>query len=196
MGHDRDFFDEVFKRKSFEETRQLYDDWAENYEKAHADMGGYLAPGRCAKALLQFVTDRSLVILDVGCGTGLGAQALRELGFSSIVGTDISPGMLKQAGEKPGLYQALYQGDLNDPLPIPQGSVSHAIAAGVLSPSHAPASCLFDVMNLLPESGCFSFSLNDHSLEDPSYQSAIDELVSKGRAIQLFREHDINVPGT
>ena len=196
MNQERKFFDEVFQSKSPEATRQLYDDWAENYEKAHQNMGGYLAPTRCAEALARFVTDRSAGVLDVGCGTGLAALALRELGFSAIDGTDISPGMLKAAAKKPGLYRALYQGDLNDPLPIQRDDIRHAVAAGVLSPAHAPASCIRDVIELLPQEGCFSFSLNDHSLEDPEYQATIDELVSAGVVRECFREHGVNVPGT
>ena len=135
-------------------------------------------------------------VLDVGCGTGLAGVALRELGFSAIDGTDISPGMLRKAAARTGLYRFLYLGDLNDPLPVPADGFDHAIAAGVLSPAHAPASALIDVMNRLPRSGCFSFSLNDHSLEDPSYQASIDHLVDRGEAVQLFREHGVNVPGT
>ena len=44
--------------------------------------------------------------------------------------------------------------------------------------------------------GCLSFSLNDHSLADASYQAEIDRLLNTGEAEQLFREHGINVPGT
>ena len=196
MSKDQYFFGEVFKNKSAEDTRQLYDDWADGYEQAHLDMGGYLAPTRCAEALGRFVADKTQPVLDVGCGTGLAGAALRDVGFTMIDGSDISPGMLQKAAARAGLYRSLYQGDLNDPLPVPAGSFDHAIAAGVLSPAHAPASTLNDVMGLLPRAGCFSFSLNDHSLADPSYQAAIDQLVSGGEAIQLFREYGINVPGT
>ena len=196
VSDDRDFFGEVFQAKSAEDTRRLYDDWAEDYERAHRDKGGYLAPQRCAEALARFVTRRDAPVLDLGCGTGLAGAALRQLGFTTIDGTDISAGMLKQAAARRGVYRSLYQGDLNNPLPVPAGSIEHALAAGVLSPAHAPARAIADVMTLLPAEGCFSFSLNDHSLADASYQGAIDRLLAEGQATQLFREHGINVPGT
>lgn len=196
MNKKRDFFGEVFQEKTTEDTRTLYDDWANNYEKAHQDMGGYLAPQRCAAALAEFVTDRSEAVIDIGCGTGLAAVAIRELGFTQIDGTDLSEGMLRKAAEREGLYRNLFPGDLNQPLPVTPGSIQHAIAAGVLSPAHAPASTLTSVLELLPAGGCFSFSLNDHSLADPSYQAAIDSAINSNLARQLFWQHGTNVPGT
>lgn len=196
MNKERDFFGEVFQHKSSDDTKQLYDDWAEDYEKAHADMGGYLAPRRCAEALARFVGDKTQPVLDIGCGTGLAGVELKKLGFTCIDGTDISSGMLEQARKRNDLYRNLFLGDLNDPLPVSPQRIDQAVAAGVLSPAHAPASTMVSILDLLPVKGCFSFSLNDHSLDDPSYQATIDRLVSDKQAKLLFREHGINVPGS
>ncbi len=51
-----------------------------------------------------------LVILDLGCGTGLGGLAFWDLA-SRIDGVDISPAMIAKAGER-GVYEMLTTGDI------------------------------------------------------------------------------------
>ncbi len=190
-----DFLKKAFHAKSVDETERFYDDWADSYEQTHLDMG-YLAPKRCAEALAHFAGDKSAPVLDIGCGTGLSGIALRQAGFTNIIGTDLSTGMLAKAGQHAGVYTQLIQADLSQGLPESLNRVCNAVAAGVFSPGHAPASALSSIVDALEDRGCFAFSLNDHSLEDASYQAAIDEQVGDGVARELFREHDINVPGT
>ena len=192
---DRDFLGEAFDGKSAGEAERFYDDWADSYEQTHIDMG-YLAPQRWAAALSKFVADKSAPVLDIGCGTGLSGLALHKQGFTAISGTDLSARMLAKAQRHQGVYVNLFQADLSQGLPQGVGQFSHAVAAGVFSPGHAPAGAIASMIELLSGGGCFSFSLNDHSLADGTYQLAIDELLEKGAVLEVFREHGENVPGT
>ncbi|MEM7292849.1 MAG: methyltransferase domain-containing protein [Pseudomonadota bacterium] len=191
----RDFLNEAFHGKDSDEAQAFYDDWADTYEQTHTEMG-YLAPKRCARALQQFVEDTSAPVLDIGCGTGLSGIALHDARFSHIVGTDLSSGMLEKAQQHKGVYSRLFQADLSKGVPREAGAFSHALAAGVYSPGHAPASGIELIVNHLQAQGCFSFSLNDHSLQDGRYEAAVVDLVKRDVVEEVFREHAINVPGT
>ena len=55
----------------------------------------------------------------MGCGTGLVGQALKELGYTSIVGVDASSGMLETAGKKEA-YRELKELFLGQPDKFPE----------------------------------------------------------------------------
>ena len=82
-------------------SRDIYDDWSQDYDEHLKTELGYIAPGVAAAELAQHLQPdlqrRDLEIIDFGCGTGLVGEALREQGFVHIDGADISSGMLEQA---------------------------------------------------------------------------------------------------
>ena len=66
-----------------------------NYGKYALDVG--LWRSEEIMALKYFRKDS--LILDIGCGAGRTTFGLYKLGFHSIKGIDLSPGMIKKAGE-------------------------------------------------------------------------------------------------
>jgi predicted TPR repeat methyltransferase len=187
------FLDRVYGIETPEQTRQLYEDWAQTYDD-EVRANGYATPGRCAAALSKIAADKAAPLLDLGCGTGLSGEAFREAGFTTIDGTDFSPEMLRVA-ERKGIYRRLIQGDLQRPIPAEPGDYAHAAAVGVFSPAHGPAGLIEQVIAVLPEGGGFVFSLNDHALADPSYDQAIQDLVDAGRVEQVHRDYGDHLPG-
>ncbi len=175
-----------------ETTKAFYDDWAGSYDEEVSE-NGYVTPKRCAEALAEFVDDPSLPILDIGCGTGISGQALKEAGFATIDGCDFSAEMLARADQK-GLYRNIFNTNLEDPFPFEAGIYANLAAIGVLNPGHAPASTLDAIMSLLDPGGLFVFSLNDHALEDKTYEARLNEHVDTGSAALLFREHGPHLP--
>lgn len=190
---DKGFLDCAYAVEDSEATKALYRDWAASYED-EVRANGYVTPARCAEALAGLVSDKDAPLLDLGCGTGLSGEAFKAAGFNTIDGTDFSEEMLAHARRKPGLYRNLIRGDLNNPLPAKAGDYAHIAAVGVFSPSHAPAAMIDQVMALLPPGGCFVFSLNDHALEDPSYDERIRALADAGTAEVAFREYGDHLP--
>jgi len=172
------FFDRAYDLEDAEQTRSLYDEWAASYDE-ELRAAGYASPARTAAAMAAAVADRAAPLLDLGCGTGLSGEALRDAGFTTIDGTDFSAEMLAVAAGK-GVYRDLFQGDLNTPIPASPGTYANAAAVGVFSPTHAPAAMIDDVVALLPSGGCFGFSLNDHALAEPGYEQRIADLVEAG----------------
>lgn len=187
-GPDKGFLDDVYGIDDGQSTKTFYENWAATYED-EVRANGYVTPGRCARALAELVPDKSAPLLDLGCGTGLSGEAFRAVGFTRIDGSDFSDEMLSLARAKSGLYRDLILGDLNSPLPGAPGDYAHIAAVGVFSPGHAPATMIDEVMARLDAGGCFVFSLNDHALENPSYDAHIHALVERGIADVAFREY-------
>lgn len=193
MPSKRQFLDGAYKVEDGSSTQTLYRDWAASYE-AEVRENGYVTPERCAAALAAAVADRTLPILDLGCGTGLSGEALRDAGFSTIDGSDFSEEMLAYARSKPNLYRDLILGDLTTPLPGKPGDYHAAAAIGVFSPGHAPAAMIEQVMDLLPAGGCFVFSLNDHARKDPDYEREIERLEKAGKVEIVSNENGPHLP--
>lgn len=194
----KQFLKTAYDLGDLESTRAFYADWAETYD-AEIRANGYATPQRCAEALATHVADVKRPMLDIGCGTGLSGIALREAGFTSVDGTDLSQEMLDIATHRDhadgGIYAELFLGLARDPLPISAGQYDNAAAVGVFSPGHAPPGMLDDVMGFLPVGGCFVFSMNDHALEDQEYLAKLEQVISQRTAKQVFREHGPHLPG-
>lgn len=91
-------------------VRIVFDGYAARFD-SHLIGLGYRVPG-LAHAALQDAPGQGPV-LDLGCGTGLMAVALSDLGLRPWIGVDLSPGMLAMAGQR-GLYAEMYEADLTD----------------------------------------------------------------------------------
>jgi predicted TPR repeat methyltransferase len=183
------FLDKVYGIKGTEQTRALYDDWAPGYDVEVAD-AGYATPARCAKALAGAMTDKSLPVLDVGCGTGLSGQALADAGFRTIDGRDLSPGMVEQARSK-NVYRSLAIVGPDDPLPERYAAMA---AIGVIGAGAAPISLLDRMIVALPPGGLAVFSFNDHTLDDPAYADRVHSLIGQGTVTRLFEERGPHLP--
>ncbi len=195
MGEKRPgFLVHAYDLEDAESTRAFYDDWARSYDEEIRD-NGYATPRRCAEALASVARDKTLPLLDLGCGTGLSGEAFREAGFTIIDGTDFSNEMLARAAARKDVYRHLAVGDLNNPLPGEPGDHVYIAAVGVFSPSHAPPSLMKDVVGKLPRDGCFVFSLNDHALDDPGYEREVERLEAGGDVEVVFREYGDHLPG-
>ncbi len=183
-------FDKVYKARSEEETRDIYDDWAKSYDAA-VEAEGYVTPGRCAAALHALMPETDLPVLDFGCGTGLSGLALRLAGFTTIDGVDLSPGMLELAREK-GLYRNLTV--IEPDSAVPSGYAAIA-AIGVIGAGAAPLAALDRIFDTMEPGAKCVFSFNDHTLEDPAFAARVESVIAEGRFRELFREHGDHLPG-
>jgi len=120
--------------KTAEGARQLYDAWATDYD-ATLRSWKYPAPRRTAELLCEYLpagTSREQAVLDAGCGTGLSGEALAELGFTKLVGTDISPDSFKVTAQK-SIYERLEVANLEETLPFEDDAFQAIVCVGVLS---------------------------------------------------------------
>jgi SAM-dependent methyltransferase len=92
------------------DKKSTYDQWAGEYEQDLVGEMGYIAHVDTVRIFAEAVPERNCRVLDVACGTGLAGTELRKQGYSSIDGTDFSPGMLEKAAAT-GCYDYLFQHD-------------------------------------------------------------------------------------
>eukprot|EP00729_Bicosta_minor_P002580 gene2580-7000_t len=120
--------------KTADGARELYDTWAATYEESLRSWE-YPAPSRAAETLKEHGVDSASRLLDLGCGTGMLGDALRETGFEGeIEGVDISQASLEFAMAKPGVYATTYAGSLDAPMSfLEDASYDAAVSVGVLS---------------------------------------------------------------
>jgi malonyl-CoA O-methyltransferase len=125
-----------------------YDRWSANYDEYDNPM--VFAASRIVEFSLRDVRGRDIV--EFGCGTGRNLEMLRSRGAQSLVGSDVSRGMLARAAQRPGNFQ-LFESDMGQPLPLPPGSMD--VALFCLSLEHVAdlASAFIEAKRLLRAGG-------------------------------------------
>lgn len=89
---------------------RLFDDYAPRFDAHVTESLSYRAPALLAHALSVAAPDRRFAAaLDLGCGTGLMGQAVRDR-VEHLTGVDLSPAMVGKASRR-GVYDRLVAGD-------------------------------------------------------------------------------------
>ena len=108
----------------------------------------------------------SLSLLDLGCGTGLVAQALQDM-TALRVGVDLSQHMLNYAQSKQ-LYNELYKCDIVEFVAAERRKFDVVVAADVLIYIANIAPLFSGVSSVLSEDGIFAFSIEKEGGTAPS----------------------------
>lgn len=98
-------------------VRDLFDQYAEKFDTHLLGSLGYRTPYAIRDLLMATANQhgislQNLSLLDLGCGTGLGAEVFKEM-TDYRVGVDLSPKMLVKAGDKQ-LYDGLHAANVVD----------------------------------------------------------------------------------
>lgn len=168
----------VYSSDGNDELARRYDQWANTYDldlEKDFDWNGHI---RSVEVFVKFVSPESKV-MDVGCGTGLAGAQLASKGFIHIDGFDMSQGMLARAHLR-GIYGDLRIGVLGESLDHPTGSYEAAIAAGVFSVGHAPASGWDEVARIVRPGGYFVLTLRPDIFESLGFRAKEHDLVASG----------------
>jgi SAM-dependent methyltransferase len=169
-----------------EDTRDLYDGWAGDYDRELVEAKGYLGPDETAKVVAEAVADREAPLLDVGCGTGLVGVALAAHGFAAIDGVDLSPGMLEEARAK-GVYRRLFAGDLLAGLDLEDGAYAAAVGVGVFSVSHIAVPALDELLRIVRPGGRLVPCIRLGHEDTRGFRRRFEELEAGGRLRILSR---------
>jgi predicted TPR repeat methyltransferase len=104
---------DVPPRASDAYVQAVFDDFAESFEAKLARLA-YKAPSLVGDAVAAVIAtpDRTLDVLDAGCGTGLCGPLLAPYA-RRLIGVDLSQGMLKLASEKQ-VYDELAHAELTE----------------------------------------------------------------------------------
>jgi len=152
---------------SDEQVKRIFDDVDEKYDKVTGE-AGYVAFKTCTPLFHQLLqeinNDRTsdLRILDVGAGTGLVGNVLRDHGYSNIDALDISQKMLDEA-KKLNIYKNMFCVALGEkPIPgIENDQYDAAICVGTLTVGHVKPVALDEIVRIVKPGGIIGFTLRE-----------------------------------
>ncbi len=177
---------EMLKHGNFSQDKiaEHYDELSSHYEHIYLSVG-YHDPLRCAELAHEIfgVKSPEVEIFDMGCGTGLVGQYLKERGFKKVVGVDASKGMLGKAAEKNSYSELkeLFLG-LPDTFPREYHNRFDAItAAGILAEGHLDNKVFDEMLLSLKTGGYAIFATRTMYLTQYSYGDRIRELTEQGK---------------
>ena len=161
-----------------------YDELSSHYEHIYLTVG-YHDPLKCAELTHELFGDKSAdaQVFDMGCGTGLVGQYLKERGFKHVVGVDASKGMLDRAAEK-NSYSELKELFLGRPDTFPKeyhGRFDAITAAGILAEGHLDNNVFDEMLLALKTGGYAVFATRTMYLTEYSYGTRIRELEEQGK---------------
>ena len=187
------YLNSAYALETMDQTMDLYRDWAETYDD-EISANGYASPLRTAQALICCGAKPGLPVLDIGCGSGVSGEFLRQHGFTDMHGCDFSEAMLALAEQKQ-IYTKLHRSEPQNPFDFVSVPYETAAAIGVMAPGHAGPDLISTAIQLLTVGGLFGFSMNDHTLENRGYMDEIDRLV-KNKEIRIrWSEYGDHLPG-
>jgi len=172
------FYDklDLSQRKNEGELITVYQKWAALYDKDNDDLLGTVSQPTAVQIFQEFVKDKKLKIVDVGCGTGLVGQELKKSGFINFDGIDISQEMIDIAYGRG--YQNLFLGNLNESLPFKSKSYDAALCVGVFTHGHVGSERLGELARIVKSGGIICFTVNEGVYDSYGFDSKIKNLES------------------
>lgn len=171
--------DSVYGAGSPDALDAAYAAWAASYDSETASLG-YLLPFLITAWVTRYVAAGEGPLLDAGCGTGLTGPQLKALGYSDLVGLDLSDDMLQVAAGRQ-TYGDLKKVMLGGPLPWPDGYFRAFFSTGVFTIGHAPASALRELVRVTKSGGHAIFTVRDQVFEIGGFRDVFIELEQAGK---------------
>lgn len=171
-----------------ERIRSLYNDWAKSYDSDMLAVG-YVHPAVLAGMACRHIRDLATPILDAGAGTGLIGNLLHILGFTHLIGIDMSEGMLERAGTR-GVYHELKRATLGEPLDFADNAVGAVVSTGTFTTGHAPASAWEELLRIVRPGGILMSTFATTIWEANGFRAAIEALMNSN----LLAEVEVTAP--
>lgn len=162
----------------------FYHKWASDYDRVMLDELGYESPLRIARQMREHLPDPDSAIFDVGCGTGLTCVFLAEHGYTNLYGIDISPDMVRVAGER-GIYRELLVGDVNQTLERDDASYDGVISSGTFTHGHVGPGPLDEIFRILKPGGILACTVHQDLWESMRFDRKFESLLAAGVAEKL-----------
>lgn len=156
------------------DNRAYYDEFADAYDAEFAAVLGYRYPLAIASIYREYSSAEDLPIADIGCGTGLVAEAL-GVGPDNIDGIDISEEMLAMARAK-GLYGRTIQADLTADLTPIGSNYGAVVSAGTFTSGHLGPGPLEPLLGIARSGGLLVIGVNKAFYLKAGFENAVREL--------------------
>ncbi|MDJ0800137.1 MAG: class I SAM-dependent methyltransferase [Calothrix sp. MO_167.B12] len=146
-----DWLQKVYFAQNNQELSNVYDDWSQEYDESVLSFG-YNPPAVINGLVGRFIQSTDAKILDAGVGTGMVGELLSILGYTNLVGIDLSLGMLESARKKQ-VYQDLRKMVLGQPLDFTDNAFDAVVSAGTFSANHAPPESFDELTRIVKPQG-------------------------------------------
>lgn len=185
--------DDVYQLDTPQQHQDYYDEWAKTYDDDFADQHGYAYPERVATLFAQITTEHDQPIADIGCGTGLVGQYLRQRQIKhTIHGFDISQGMLDVAENKK-IYDGLYLADITAPLPEAyRHQYRGLISTGTFTLGHLGSDALEHALTMGAEGALALIGINAQHFHEKSFDQAFHNWQAHGM-ISPVTWHEVDI---
>ncbi len=172
----------------------FYADWASYYDSDVAEHG-YGLPAMMLAAVNAAAghdeaagryLDRSVPVLDAGCGTGLVGVVMHDAGYHDLHGIDLSHEMVERARER-DIYRSL-EGGIDLSRPVPDHLVRSAqivLVGGVFTVGHIPPEAL-SVVAALPSTGGLLVVSTRQSYQESTDFVAVQQAMVEAGDLQLL----------
>lgn len=173
------WLEKVYNAKNREELAEGYDLWAENYDQDLMRFG-YKMPAIMTGYAGRYLTPDDGTILDAGAGTGIAGELLSVLGYTDLVGIDLSQGMLDVAAKK-NLYSELHQMILGEHLDFEDDAFAATVSIGTFTLGHAPASGFDELIRVTKPGGKILFGVRADVYQDGGFKEKQESLEQAGK---------------
>ncbi len=171
--------DSVYHSASREQLAKTYDDWASDYDVDMQSIG-YVNPAIIVGLVSRYVQDLTSAILDAGVGTGILGELLSIVGYTNLLGVDMSEGMLAKARVR-NIYSDLRQGILGEPLNFKSSSLDCIVSTGTFTTGHAPASAFDELTRITKPGGVLIVTVGTIVWEKAGFKAKLDAMVAAGQ---------------
>jgi len=180
--------------------KNLFDNYAETFNESLVEKLEYKLPFIIRELILDLDFDRKKLnkVIDLGCGTGLSGQGLRDIS-ENLTGIDISKNMVDKAREL-GVYDNLIVGDIVEILRLSKEKYDLFVALDVFIYVGELKAIFKTVRNCCNKNAFFIFSTeiqtdDGYSLLKSARFSHSDEYILKTafNEFKLIESQDINL---
>lgn len=182
-GKGQTLLENAYKLATPEDNKDYYRAFASTYDDDFARALGWHYPLAIASIYRDSATEQDRPIADIGCGTGLVAQAL-DVPADQIDGIDISREMLEKATEK-GLYRATIQADLTADLTAIQNGYGAVVSAGTFTSGHLGPEPLTPLLDIARPGGLFVIGVKKAFFLEAGFEPVIRGLETEGVITEL-----------
>ncbi|WP_170230596.1 class I SAM-dependent DNA methyltransferase [Roseibium hamelinense] len=162
-----------------DDSRAYYRGFAASYDEDFADVLGFVYPQKIAEIYRQISGPDDGPIADIGCGTGLVAQALDQ-SVQPIDGMDISPDMLARANEK-ALYRRTFEIDLTGDLGPICNDYGALLSSGTFTQGHLGPEVLEKLLGIARPGALFVIGVNKVHFTSLGFEAMLQALMHAGR---------------
>ena len=177
----------AYALRTASDSIDYYREFADLYDRDYADRMGYIYPAMLAAIYKQYAGIGDTPVADIGCGTGLVAEALKSVDPTmnptieiEIDGIDISTEMLDKARSK-NLYRDLLQADLTETtsaLPTNYGCI---VSAGTFTFGHLGPHLLPEILRLGKSDTLYCIGVNSVYYEEQGFSRILNAMVENGQ---------------